>query len=268
MKKVRITDLQKMVDRKEKIAMLTCYDASFAKMMERAGIDTILVGDSLGMVVQGENSTLPVTLEAMIYHTQNVVRGNSSAFIVSDLPFGSYESGKQEAFHSAVALIKAGAEMVKIEGDSDFAPITQFLTKRSIPVCAHIGLLPQEVNALGGYRIQGRDDKAAEDLIQDAIAHEAAGAGMLVIECVPSAVAKRVTEAVSIPVIGIGAGADTDGQVLVMHDMLGLEGEVSPKFVKDFLTAKSNSEGSILGAFSTYVEAVKKGVFPSIEHQF
>lgn len=268
MKKLRITDLQKMAEQGEKITMLTCYDAGFAKMMALAGVESILVGDSLGMVVQGENSTLPVNLAAMIYHTQNVVRGNQTAFIVTDLPFGSYEAGGEVAFQSAVELIKAGAEMVKIEGDADFAPITEFLVKRSIPVCAHIGLLPQEVNTLGGYRVQGRDESAAERLIQDAIAHEKAGAGMLVIECVPSDVAKRVTEAVKIPVIGIGAGADTDGQVLVMHDMLGVKGDVSPKFVKDFLSCERNQKGSIEGAFASYVDAVKMGTFPAKEHEF
>lgn len=269
MRKLRITDLQKMKDQGEKITMLTCYDASFAKEMNRAGIDTILVGDSLGMVVQGHASTLPVTLDEMVYHTENVVRANERAFIVADLPFGTYEASKREAFHAASELMKAGAEMIKIEGGLEVAAITQFLTERSIPVCAHIGLRPQSVNLLGGYRVQGRELQMAAQLIEEARAHQNAGAQLLVVECVPTEVGEALATALCIPVIGIGAGNMTDGQVLVMHDMLGLSGEVTPKFVKNFLAAAVEcGNGSIQGAFTHYISEVKSGSFPDEAHSF
>lgn len=269
MQKVRITDLQKMKESGEKIAMITCYDASFAKEMAIAGVDTILVGDSLGMVVQGHQSTLPVTLEEMIYHTENVSRGNRRSFIIADLPFGAYEASKEDAFYAASSLMKAGAEMIKIEGDQDIAGITEFLTKRGIPVCAHIGLLPQSVNILGGYSVQGKELQLAAKLIEDGRAHQTAGAQLLVVECVLAELGEALATALSIPVIGIGAGVETDGQVLVMHDMLGIKGDVTPRFVKDFL-AESASLGdpSIQGAFKTYVKAVKEASFPAKEHSF
>ncbi len=269
MRKIRVTDLQKMKDSGEKITMITCYDASFAKEMERAGVETILIGDSLGMVVQGHHSTLPVTLEEMIYHTENVVRANHRSFIVADLPFGAYEASQEEAFYAAASLMKAGAEMIKIEGDKEVAGITEFLTKRGIPVCAHIGLLPQSVNILGGYSVQGRELQLAAKLIEDGRAHQLAGAQLLVVECVLADLGEALATALSIPVIGIGAGAQTDGQVLVMHDMLGIKGDVTPRFVKDFLAA-SGQEGdpSIQGAFKSYVKAVKAGEFPAKEHCF
>lgn len=269
MRKIRVTDLQNMKNAGEKITMLTCYDASFAREMARAGLDTVLIGDSLGMVVQGHGSTLPVTLEEVIYHTENVVRANHHSFIIADLPFGSYEASKESAFKAASALMKAGAEMVKIEGGKEFAEITQFLTARGIPVCAHIGLLPQSVNVMGGYVVQGRELQMAAKLIEDARAHQLAGAQLIVVECVPAEVGEAISVALTIPVIGIGAGEMTDGQVLVMHDMLGLQGEVSPKFVKNFLAASvALGDASIQGAFKQYVKEVKMGEFPALEHHF
>lgn len=269
MRKVRVTDLQRMKDEGENITMLTCYDASFASAMQTAGIDTILIGDSLGMVVQGHSSTLPVTLEEMIYHTQNVVRKNSRSFIIADMPFGSYEASKTEAFNAASALMKAGAEMVKIEGGIELVELTAYLTSRGIPVCAHIGLLPQSVNILGGYRIQGKELQFAAKLIDEAREHQNAGAQLIVVECVPAEVGEAIAVALTIPVIGIGAGNQTDGQVLVMHDMLGMSGEVSPKFVKNFLEASAQKgDPSITGAFKTYVEEVKEARFPAKEHSF
>lgn len=269
MQKIRVTDLARMKTAGEKITMLTCYDASFAREMAHAGVETILVGDSLGMVVQGHQSTLPVTLQEMIYHIENVVRGNRYAFIIADLPFGAYEASKEEAFHAAAQLMKAGAEMIKIEGDQDLADITAFLTKRGIPVCAHIGLLPQSVNLFGGYTIQGRELQLAAQLIEDGRAHQAAGAQLLVVECVLAEVGEALATALSIPVIGIGAGAGTDGQVLVMHDMLGMKGDITPRFVKDFLAESAQSgDASIQGAFKAYVNAVKAGTFPAKEHCF
>lgn len=269
MQKIRVMDLQRMKESGEKITMITCYDASFAKEMEKAGVETILIGDSLGMVVQGHQSTLPVTLEEMVYHTENIVRGNQRSFIVADLPFGAYEASKEDAFYAAASLMKAGAEMIKLEGDQDVAGITAFLTKRGIPVCAHIGLLPQSVNILGGYSVQGRELQMAAKLIEDGKAHQDAGAQLIVVECVPQDVGEALATALTIPVIGIGAGVETDGQVLVMHDMLGIKGEVAPRFVKDFL-AESVKEGdaSIQGAFKAYVKAVKGQTFPAKEHSF
>ncbi len=269
MQKIRVTDLARMKSVGEKITMLTCYDASFAREMAHAGVETILVGDSLGMVVQGYSSTLPVTLEAMIYHTENVVRANRQAFIIADLPFGAYEASKEDAFYAAAQLMKAGAEMIKIEGNQDIAGITAFLTQRGIPVCAHIGLLPQSVNLFGGYTVQGRELQLAAKLIEDGRAHQAAGAQLLVVECVLAEVGEALSTALSIPVIGIGAGAGTDGQVLVMHDMLGMKGDITPRFVKDFLAESVEmGDASMQGAFKAYVKAVKEGTFPAKEHCF
>lgn len=269
MQKIRVTDLARMKMTGEKITMLTCYDASFAREMARAGVETVLVGDSLGMVVQGHPSTLPVTLEEMIYHTENIARGNRHSFIIADLPFGAYEASKEDAFYAAAQLMKAGAEMIKLEGDQNVAAITEFLTKRGIPVCAHIGLLPQSVNILGGYAVQGRELQLAAKLIEDGRAHQAAGAQLLVVECVLEEVGEALSMALSIPVIGIGAGAGTDGQVLVMHDMLGMKGDITPRFVKDFLAESIQSgDASIQGAFKAYVKAVKEETFPAQEHCF
>lgn len=260
---ININMLRDMKATGNKIAMLTCYDASFAALMNRAGVDILLVGDSLGMAVQGKSSTLPVTLEEMCYHTAAVSRGNSNAMIVADLPFGSYQQSKEQAFEASAKLMAAGAHMVKLEGGAVMAQTTQFLQERAIPVCAHIGLTPQYVNVFGGYKVQGRGD-AAETIFADALAHEKAGASMILMECVPSDLGKQITERVTCPTIGIGAGADTDGQVLVMHDMLGVFNGKVAKFVKNFM----HGNASIEAAIANYVQAVKAQTFPSPEHMF
>jgi 3-methyl-2-oxobutanoate hydroxymethyltransferase len=243
--------------------VLTCYDASFARVLDAAGVDVLLVGDSLGMVVQGHATTLPVRLAEMVYHTHCVAAGTARAFIVADLPFGSYQPSPEHAFTAAARLMAAGAHMVKLEGGAVMVDTVAFLTRRGIPVCAHLGLLPQSVNQLGGYRVQGRDDEAAAQLIADARALEAAGAGMIVLEMVPAALAKAVTEALAIPTIGIGAGVDCSGQVLVLYDMLGLYPR-APKFSKNFLAGSNGIEAAV----RAYVAAVKDGSFPAAEHSF
>ncbi|MDF7676223.1 3-methyl-2-oxobutanoate hydroxymethyltransferase [Neisseriaceae bacterium ESL0693] len=258
-----VNTLRKMKAQGEKIAMLTCYDASFAGLMNAAGVDVLLVGDSLGMVIQGEQSTLPVTLTDMCYHTRMVARGNRQALLVADLPFGAYQRDKEQAFDAAVRLMAAGAHMVKIEGGAWLAQTTQFLQQRGIPVCAHLGLTPQSVNTLGGYRVQGRGE-AADQLLQDARAHDLAGADLIVLECVPSEVARSVAAAVSCPVIGIGAGVDCDGQVLVVYDMLGIFPGKTARFVRNFMEGQS----SIAEAIQAYVNAVKGQTFPAAEHSF
>lgn len=260
---ITINTLRDMKTKGEKIAMLTCYDASFAALMNRAGVDMLLVGDSLGMAVQGKSSTLPVTLDEMCYHTAAVSRGNSKAMIVADLPFGAYQQSKEQAFEASAKLMAAGAHMVKLEGGAVMAETTRFLQERAIPVCAHIGLTPQYVNVFGGYKVQGRGDAAAA-VLADALAHEAAGASMILMECVPSELGKQITERVSCPTIGIGAGVDTDGQVLVMHDMLGVFNGKTAKFVKNFMDGNT----SIQAAVESYVQAVKGKTFPSAEHMF
>ncbi len=247
-----------------KIAMLTCYEASFAALMNEAGVDVLLVGDSLGMVVQGHDSTLPVSLADMCYHTAAVARGNRNAMVLADLPFGAYQQSKEQAFAAAAELMAAGAHMVKLEGGVWMAETTAFLQQRGIPVCAHIGLTPQSVHAFGGYRLQGKGDAAAAALLADARAHNEAGAGLILMECVPASLGKRVTEAVSCPTIGIGAGVDCDGQVLVMHDMLGIFPGKTARFVKNFMPGQP----SIQAALSAYVQAVKDRSFPAAEHTF
>ena len=241
-----------------KFTCLTCYDAMFARMMDKAQIDTILIGDSLGMVVQGHDSTLPVSVDDMAYHTANIARSNKHALILADLPFMSYVT-LPEAVANSRKLMQAGAHVVKIEGGSELCDLV---------TCVHLGLTPQSVNVFGGYKIQGRGDEAAHKLLADAKAVVAAGAALLVLECVPAELAKAVTEAVAVPVIGIGAGADTDGQVLVMHDMLGMVHGRVPRFVHDFLTDERNIARSIEGAFALYQQAVRDGSFPTEQHQF
>ena len=263
---MRITHLtlQKMVENREKFAVLTCYDATFAAVLENAGVDVLLVGDSLGNVLHGSDTTLAVTPEDMIYHTRCVARGSSKALIVTDMPFGSYQISPAQAFEHAVRIIAAGAQMVKIEGGHLMADTIQFLTRRGIPVCAHIGLTPQSVHQLGGYKLQGNTEKSAKQLLDDAKVLEKSGASLLVMEMVPAKLAKKITQALSIPTIGIGAGPDCSGQVLVLHDMLGLSQGKKPRFVKDFMPdAKSIPE-----AIANYVQAVKTGQFPAKEHEF
>lgn len=260
---ITVNTLNKMKQNGEKIAMLTCYEAGFAALMDANGIDVLLVGDSLGMVVQGQSSTLPVSLADMCYHTAAVARGSRSALIVSDLPFGSYQQSKEQAFAAAAELMAAGAHMVKLEGGALMAETTEFLQLRGIPVCAHIGLTPQSVHAFGGYKVQGKSEAAADAMLHDARSHEAAGAAMVLMECVPAALGKRITEALSCPTIGIGAGADCDGQVLVMHDMLGIYPSPA-RFVKNFMQGQPH----IAAAFAAYSQAVKNGSFPAAEHTF
>ena len=260
---ITLSTLKTMHGNDEKIAVLTCYDASFARVLDAAGVDVLLVGDSLGMVVQGHATTLPVKLAEMAYHTRCVAAGTERAFIVADLPFGSYQPSSERAFDAAARLMAAGAHMVKLEGGAVMADTVAFLTRRGIPVCAHLGLLPQSVNQLGGYRVQGREDAAAAQLIADARALEAAGAGLIVLEMVPAALAKAVTGALTIPTIGIGAGADCSGQVLVLYDMLGLYPR-APRFSKNFLAGSDGIEAAV----RAYVAAVKDGSFPAAEHAF
>ena len=261
---ITVSTLNKMKQAGEKIAMLTCYEASFAGLMSDAGVDMLLVGDSLGMTVQGHDSTLPVTLADMVYHTRAVARGNKNAIIVTDLSFGSFQQNKEQAFAAAVELMQAGAHMVKLEGGVWMAETTEFLQMRGIPVCAHIGLTPQSVNAFGGYKVQGKGDVAAQALLADAQAHADAGAALVLMECVPAALAAEVTRSISCPTIGIGAGVDCDGQVLVMHDILGVFPGKTARFVRNFM----QGQDSIQAAVSAYVNAVKKSEFPAAEHQF
>ena len=258
-----LSTLKAMRGKGEKIAVLTCYDASFARVLDAAGVEVLLVGDSLGMVVQGHTSTLPVKLAEMTYHTRCVAAGTGRAFIVADLPFGSYQPSPEHAFSASARLMAAGAHMVKLEGGAVMVDTVAFLTRRGIPVCAHLGLLPQSVNQLGGYRVQGREDAAAAQLVADARALEAAGAGLIVLEMVPAALAKVVTDALAIPTIGIGAGADCSGQVLVLYDILGLYPR-APKFSKNFLAGTDGIEA----AARAYVAAVKDGSFPAAENAF
>ncbi|WP_407295498.1 3-methyl-2-oxobutanoate hydroxymethyltransferase [Stutzerimonas zhaodongensis] len=261
---VTLTTLQGLKRKGEKIVMLTCYDATFAKTACEAGVEILLIGDSLGMVLQGHDSTLPVSVEEMAYHTASVKRGNRGAMIIADLPFMANATIEQTLNNSAI-LMKAGAHMIKVEGAAWLAESIRLLAERGIPVCAHMGLTPQAVNIFGGYKVQGRQEAQAQQMIADAKALEAAGAAMLLLECVPSELAARITEAVSVPVIGIGAGSDTDGQVLVLHDMLGLSlSGRAPKFVKNFM----QEHGDIPAAIAAYVQAVKAVEFPAAEHGF
>jgi 3-methyl-2-oxobutanoate hydroxymethyltransferase len=259
-----LSTLQAMHAKGEKIAMLTCYDATFAQVLETAGVDVLLVGDSLGMVLQGHASTLPVTLDDMAYHTACVARGAQQVFIVADLPFGTFQVNPEKTFEHAARLMAAGANMVKIEGGEVMAETIAFLTQRGIPVCAHIGLTPQSVHQLGGYRVQGKDDKAAQRLLQDAHAVEQAGAGMVVLEAIPALLAAEITANLTIPTIGIGAGADCSGQVLVLHDMLDIYPGKKARFVKNFMAGSA----SIAEAVGKYVKEVKTGSFPAAEHCF
>jgi 3-methyl-2-oxobutanoate hydroxymethyltransferase len=247
----------------EKIAMLTAYDSTMSALLNRCGVETILIGDSLGNVIQGHSSTTPVTVEQMAYHTECVSRANSHAFIIADLPFASYGDPVQ-ALDSAAELMRAGADMVKLEGGDWQIDIIQYLVERSVPVCAHLGLLPQSVHILGGYKVQGKSKDGASLMLEQAIACEQAGAQMIVLEAIPSSLGKLITESLSIPTIGIGAGADCSGQVLVLQDMLGISPGKPPKFVKNFL----DGHASIEAAVKAYVREVKSGKFPGPEHGF
>ena len=262
-KKSTILSLAKMRENNEKIVMLTSYDASFAGLVDDCGIDIILVGDSLGMVVQGHASTLPVTMDDMVYHTACVARGARFSMVIADLPFASYSTPEQALTHAA-QLMRAGAEMVKLEGGQWLAETVHHLVEQGIPVCAHLGLTPQAVHQLSGFRVQGKTADSAERLLNDALALEQAGASLLVLEAIPAALGAKVTQALKIPTIGIGAGVDCSGQVLVLHDMLGVFQGHRPKFVKDFM----QGQPSIQAAIVAYIQAVKSGQFPSTEHSF
>lgn len=263
MNNVTLQTLAKIKQSNGKFATLTAYDACFAHLMSEAGVEVILVGDSLGMVLQGKASTLPVTVQEMAYHTASVVRGNQGSLIMADLPFMSYATAEQ-AMESSAELMRAGANIVKIEGGRWLAETVSKLSERGVPTCVHLGLTPQSVNKFGGYRVQGRDQTAALNMLEDAKILEEAGAACLLLECVPLLLAEEITENSAVPVIGIGAGPHTDGQVLVLHDMLGITPGHRPKFVKDFMQGQTDIEGAI----RAYVDAVKSGSFPSSEYSF
>lgn len=247
----------------ERIVVVTAYDASFAAQADLAGVDVVLVGDSLGMVVQGKSSTLSVSMDAMAYHTGAVARGLRSALLIADMPFMSFASAER-AYDAAARLMGSGAAMVKLEGGGWVNEVIARLSERDVPVCAHLGLTPQSVHKLGGYKVQGREEAQAEQLLQQAQEVAAAGAELLVLECVPAALAQRITATVSIPTIGIGAGPHCDGQVLVLHDLLGVTVGKRPRFTKDFLAGR----GSVREAFAAYAAAVRSGEFPAAEHSF
>ena len=263
-KRITLTDLQKLHRDGSRIAMLTAYDASFASLLENAGVESILVGDSLGNVIQGQETTLPVSLDDMVYHVGCVARGAKRAFLIGDLSFGSYQESAEQAFGSAAELMAAGAHMVKLEGGATFSPTTEFLVSRGVPVCGHLGLTPQSVHQLGGFRVQGKTADAAKQLVEDALALERAGAGMIVLEAIPAKLAAEVTASLSIPTIGIGAGRDCSGQVLVLYDLLGIFPGKKAKFVRNFMDGASG----IQQAVEHYVRAVKDGSFPGPEHSF
>jgi len=263
-KPVTLPRLLELHAKGEPITVLTCYDASFAALIDNAGIEVMLVGDSLGMVVQGRDSTLPVTVDDIAYHTQCIARGNRSAWLVADLPFGSYHGSIDLALANAVRLMQAGAHMVKVEGGEWLAPTVRAFVRAGIPVCAHLGLTPQSVHVLGGYRVQGKSDAGAAQMRADAFALQDAGATMLVLEMVPAALAARVTADLRIPTIGIGAGAQCSGQVLVLHDMLDVFPGRKPRFVRNFMDGAT----SIRHAVERYRDAVKSRAFPGAEHCF
>jgi 3-methyl-2-oxobutanoate hydroxymethyltransferase len=262
-KPITITKLLAMHVDGEKIAVLTAYDSTMSALLNRCGVEVILIGDSLGNVIQGHSSTTPVTVEEMAYHTECVARANHHAFLVADLPFASYGDPVQ-ALESAAELMRAGADMVKLEGGSWQIDIIRFLVERSVPVCAHLGLLPQSVHLLGGYKVQGKSKDAATQMLDQAHDCQAAGAQMLVLEAIPSVLGEKITQSLHIPTIGIGAGPNCSGQVLVLQDLLGISPGKPPKFVKDFMAGNSSIEAAI----KTYVREVKSGKFPGPEHCF
>jgi 3-methyl-2-oxobutanoate hydroxymethyltransferase len=263
-KAVTIPSLNAMRAAAQPIVMLTCYDASFASLMDSCGVHILLIGDSLGMVCNGHNSTLPVTVAEVAYHTAAVARGSKSAMIVADLPFGAYAT-KEAAYDNAVKLMQAGAHMVKLEGGAWLADTVKFLTERAVPVCAHLGLTPQSVHQLGGYKVQGKTTESADQLKADALLLQQAGASLLVLEAIPAGLGKEVTALLAMPTIGIGAGPDCAGQVLVMHDMLGVFPGRKARFVKNFMDGQATT---IEGAVTAYVNAVTDRSFPAPEHCF
>jgi 3-methyl-2-oxobutanoate hydroxymethyltransferase len=268
-KRLTIADLRRMKGTGEKIAMVTAYDAAMARLVDDAGADAILVGDSLGMVFQGHDSTLPVTLDHMVYHTaaarRGLARSHGRAHLTADMPFGSYQASPDDAVKSAVRLMaEAGAEAVKLEGGRDYAEVIRRIVRAGVPVMGHIGLTPQSVHAMGGYVVQGKDSEQAQRLLRDASALEESGCFAMVLECIPAELARSITARVRIPTIGIGAGPHCDGQVLVVNDLLGVDGAFRPKFVKRY----AELGGSIAGAVGAYVREVRAGAFPDDEHSF
>lgn len=263
MAKITVSKLKKMKQEGEKISALTAYDASFSGLFEEQGVHVLLVGDSMGMVLQGGNDTLAVTNQDIAYHTRCVRAGAKDTFVIADLPFMTY-SNPADACNNAAELMRAGANMVKLEGGEWLYPAIELLTQQGIPVCGHLGLTPQSVHVFGGFKIQGRTNEAAEKMINDAKALEAAGAQLLVLECIPSELAKAITDAISIPTIGIGAGKETDGQILVMHDLVGISAGYIPKFSKNFLL----ETGNMPAAVKKYIDDVQSSQFPGPEHEF
>lgn len=259
-----LQDFSRMRDEGEKIACLTAYDASFAKLEDSAGVEWVLVGDSLGMVIHGEPTTVAVTIDDIVYHCRATAHGLKRGFLVADMPFLSFSTPDEAIFNARRLMQEGYAKMVKLEGGAVQAEIVSFLTARGVPVCGHLGLRPQLVHKLGGFKVQGRDQAVADEMIEDARVLEQAGADMLLLECVPNSLAKRITEAASVPVIGIGAGPDVDGQILVLHDILGVSRGKRPRFVRDFLA----DSGDVEGAIRSYVEAVKSGAYPDVGHSF
>ena len=259
-----VTEFAKMAAEGRRIAMLTAYDASFAGVAERAGADVLLVGDSLGMVVQGHPTTLPVTLEQSLYHVRCVVAGCTRPLVIADLPFGTFQGAVEAAYTAGVAALQAGAQMVKVEGGAWMAPAVAYLVRRGIPVCGHVGLTPQSVNTMGGFRVQGRSEAAADAMLADAKALAEAGCTLLVVECVPRALGARITAEAGVPTIGIGAGPDCSGQVLVIYDALGIQPGKAARFVRNFMPGHD----SIEAALAAYVNAVRDGSFPAPEHCF
>lgn len=265
---ITLNTLRKMKQAGEKFVVLTVYDASFAVWLERAGVEVMLVGDSLGMVVQGHDTTVPVTLDDVVYHTALVARGRKTSLLMADMPFMSFADPARALDNAARLMQEGGAQIVKLEGGGQVIPVVEKLASHGVPVCAHLGLQPQAVHKLGGYRVQGRDAKSAEQMLNDAQALQGAGADLLVLECVPAPLARQITETLSIPTIGIGAGRDCDAQVLVLYDVLGISPGHRPRFSKDFLADLPAGDISIEAALRAYVEAVRQGHFPADEHIF
>ncbi len=269
--KKTLSSIQKMKHEGEKIACLTAYDASFAEVLDKQGVDIILVGDSLGMVIQGKETTIPVTVDEMIYHGKAVNKTTKNALLMMDMPFMSTATLDLALANATKVMQQTGAQIIKLEGVSHQLKIVEALTESGVPVCAHLGLQPQSVHKLGGYKVQGRTDNQAKDMLKSALALQQAGADMLLLECVPASLAKQITQAVNIPVIGIGAGVDTDGQILVLYDLIGISTGTVPKFSKNFLAAnqgKAEGKGSIQNAVLDYISQVKNKTFPTAKHSF
>ena len=263
-KKMTVRRLAKMKQDNDKIACLTAYDASFATILDNAAVDVVLVGDSLGMVIQGEETTIPVSIEDMLYHTQCVSKGLKNALLITDMPFLSFTSEEEAVLNAGLFMKQGGAHMVKLEGGVDQAETVSALSRNGIPVCAHLGLQPQYVHKIGGYLVQGRDESAANKMLEDALVLQNAGADMVLLECVPASLANKITQALEIPVIGIGAGAGCDGQILVLYDILDISLGIRPKFSKNFMSSSNSIEGAVI----QFVSAVKDKTFPAAEHTF